>query len=186
MPYILFCVVIGETTPFPVTIGGTQSVGELKGAIKKKAEPELDAFDAHTLILYRIDVDGPNKHEYISKMQEVFQNPSSNAELGPFDKLRDHYQPPGPPDQMVHILVQPPRGELCIGVKLTVLILSQRQQIPRLNLNNRKISPSCIPNSSFVRDKRERIILESTRSRITTSCPKGMDTLVLLTRSWGS
>jgi hypothetical protein len=39
------------------------------------------------------------------------QNPSSNAELDPLDKLSVHYKPPGPPDRMVHILVQPPESE---------------------------------------------------------------------------
>jgi Crinkler effector protein N-terminal domain len=94
MPYILFCIIIGETTPFPVTIGETQSVGELKRAIKKEAEPELDAFAARKLTLYQVHFN-PKEEEYIKKLQEAFRNPSKNKELDPLDELRDVF-PTGP------------------------------------------------------------------------------------------
>jgi Crinkler effector protein N-terminal domain len=110
MPYTILCIITGETTPFSVTIDETQSVGELKDAIKKETEPELNAFDAHTLTLYRIDVNGSN-NESTRELQKISQDPSKNEELDPLDKLRDVFKPTGPTHQMIQILVQPPGGE---------------------------------------------------------------------------
>jgi Crinkler effector protein N-terminal domain len=58
-PSTLFCIVIGRTTAFPVTIGETQSVGELKDAIKKKKAPELIERElmSNKLTLYSTSMD---------------------------------------------------------------------------------------------------------------------------------
>jgi Crinkler effector protein N-terminal domain len=86
MPYTLLCILIGGTTPFPVTINETQSVGELK-AIKKKKEPELDAFAADALTLYKVDIDGSDNEKCIKEVQDIPQ------ELGHLTKAEKLHPP---------------------------------------------------------------------------------------------
>ena len=44
----------------------------------------MDAFAAHVDLKL-------SDEAHINKLQEAFQNPSSNAELDPFDELKDLY-----------------------------------------------------------------------------------------------
>jgi Crinkler effector protein N-terminal domain len=84
MPYTILCILIDGTTPFPVTIDETRSVGELK-AIKKKKEPELDAFAADALTLYKVDIDGSDRATMRSASKKCRTYPRNWA--SPFSPL---------------------------------------------------------------------------------------------------
>ena len=49
--YKLFCIVNGESTPFPVDVDENKTVGDLKKFIKEETEPDLDGVAAHQLTL---------------------------------------------------------------------------------------------------------------------------------------
>ncbi|KAF9170208.1 hypothetical protein BGX20_009267 [Mortierella sp. AD010] len=50
----LFCVLDGDSSPFPVDIPLDVTIGDLKEAIKKKKEPEFDDITANRLLLYHV------------------------------------------------------------------------------------------------------------------------------------
>lgn len=51
----LFCWVLnGSNKPFSVTIGGSETVDDLKKVIKKEKEPELDHLAADRIILWKV------------------------------------------------------------------------------------------------------------------------------------
>jgi len=70
----LYCIVLGEKNPFPVTMDWDRSVGELKDEIKKKKEPEFNHLAADKLTLYKISVDISNVGKYERTMDEVSQS----------------------------------------------------------------------------------------------------------------
>ena len=77
MLHTLSCIVIGETTAFPVDIDETQTVGELKDAIKEKKQVALKAIDANKLTLYRAIVnesDYKQKQTRINELKRLSQN----------------------------------------------------------------------------------------------------------------
>ena len=46
----------GKTTPFPVEIGSTKAIGDLKNTIKAKKTNELSDVDAYMLSLWRVSI----------------------------------------------------------------------------------------------------------------------------------
>jgi Crinkler effector protein N-terminal domain len=121
MVYTLLCIIIGETTLFSVKINETQLVDELKDAIKKKAEPKLDAFAAHELTLYQVEIDASNE-ACIEEVKSKCKNLSQLSMLNPVFELGDCFDSSGPLRRAIHILVEPPRGELCTGAKLDMML----------------------------------------------------------------
>ena len=114
MLYTIWCIIIGNTTPFPVEIDETKSVGVLKDHIKKKAEPRLDAFAAHELTLYKIDVkyDEATHEDVVASIYHQSVMPKQDQKLGfPLRKVSAVFGPTGPGDHKIHILVENPAGE---------------------------------------------------------------------------
>jgi len=107
--YTIWCIVVGETTPFSVEIDETKSVDALKKAIKKEKKPMFKAFAADRLTLYKINVPFEGSGKHLETVQEIYQNLSEQTSLGPWIQLStiEGEFPPG----MLHILVKPPAGE---------------------------------------------------------------------------
>jgi Crinkler effector protein N-terminal domain len=124
MPRTIGCFVIGGITPFSVTIDETQSVDELKGAIKKKKEPELDAFAADRLTLYKVDIDGSDDDKCIEKVQVISQklgDPNEAEKLHSLSRLSKYFRELSPTEGRIQILVQLPRGGAVAEILLRVI-----------------------------------------------------------------
>ena len=135
MPYTLYCAIIGrnDNDIFPIHINETQTVGELKHEIKKKAET---TGSAHNLKLYKVDInisddDDDDDDEtfnvstnYKQVMEKISQNTTYTQEIqdlstkpkqvltNPLRKLSAIFRK-SPPcvDETIHILVELPPGE---------------------------------------------------------------------------
>ena len=103
--YKINCIIPNGRPEFPVKIGKNESVGELKDAIKQKMAPNLNAFDAPTLNLYRIDVDASDEKKAIEEVKTLALANRLNTSW----KLSRVF-PSVPPDGEIHILVKLPEG----------------------------------------------------------------------------
>ena len=112
MPNPLFCAIISEDTLLPIKFNGTQTVAELKDVIKAKAAQTLASVDAHTLTLYKVNIDISNKETSSGVKKQISQSSIEvdRQELDPEDDLSEYW---GESDlskkKTIHILV--PRGE---------------------------------------------------------------------------
>jgi len=107
----LTCLVLGEITPFQVTISETQPVDKLKDEIKRRRET-LNDIDAVTLRLYKIKIDISDSNKFESMTHDVLQpdyvfNPKT--ELSPTWKISKCF--PQYAEDDIHILVETPRSE---------------------------------------------------------------------------
>jgi Crinkler effector protein N-terminal domain len=114
----LWCIVIGETTQFPVTINETQYVGELKEAIKKKKEHTLGAFDADALNLYKVNIKVPDDDDDDEKLIKAVEDAWADrkeatrpAKLKPARMLSMYSWESDHTKETIHIIIQPPGGE---------------------------------------------------------------------------
>jgi len=143
----IWCIVVGETTPFSVTIDETRSVDALKGRIKKKKEPMLDAFAADQLTLYKInEVKFERSSKHLEAVQEISQNLSKQTSLDPWIQLstiEDGF-PPG----TLHILVQPPASE---SIDPRVWCVTEASPI---SSRHRSHDDACFANSIYSEDER--------------------------------
>jgi len=110
MLYTIWCILVGETTPFSVKIDQTASVYKLQDHIKKREELTLDASE---LTLYKIDVDATDKNTYIPIVQDISQdlsniNTDKATELDVVQELSDVFGMTHPSKERIHILVVPP------------------------------------------------------------------------------
>ena len=111
--YKIWCIIVGEMTPFPVKIDQTESVGDLKKCIKQEKEKMLAAYDPDQLTLYKILVK-TTKTTYTTIVQDISQDLSDRqkaTKLDPMDELSEVFGAMGPPKERVHILVERPAGE---------------------------------------------------------------------------
>src|SRR5258706_4934014 len=106
--YTIFCLLKGETVPFPVEIDETKSVGVLKDHIKE----EMSAVDveARKLELYHVNIKFDESHEerHIAQANEVLQG-STRQPLRLWLTLSKIAE--GFPEGELHILIQLPPGE---------------------------------------------------------------------------
>lgn len=52
----LFCLVDGESTPFPVKIESTETIGGLKDAVKTALSPQFDDVTAKDVTLWSVSI----------------------------------------------------------------------------------------------------------------------------------
>ncbi|KAG0195067.1 hypothetical protein BGX28_002366, partial [Mortierella sp. GBA30] len=102
----LFCLVDGESTPFPVEIESTKTIGQLKDAIKAKKAPRFDDVAADELTLWRVTLPlvplKDRKPIILSKVE-------SATELDPGNDISDEFEEKLP-KKTIHLIVQrPPR-----------------------------------------------------------------------------
>ena len=98
--YRIWCTIAGTDSLFSIKISRKKTVDELKNAIKEKLSNRFANIPAHYMGLYRIDVPFPLPDGLVAD---------------PLKKLRATTElvkiyPDGPPEETVHILVQPPDG----------------------------------------------------------------------------
>ncbi|KAI8344978.1 hypothetical protein B0O80DRAFT_534669, partial [Mortierella sp. GBAus27b] len=99
----LFCILEGESTPFPVTIDSDKTVGDLKDAIKTKKSNYLASIDADQLTLWKVSIQINDNDE----TPILLDNVSDKKKLGPSADLSDVFEEK-PPKKRIHILVQRP------------------------------------------------------------------------------
>ena len=139
---IIWCLLVGDDSIFPVEINGTQTVAHLKEAIKAKIQ-SLALFPAHHLNLYLVNTTGSDEQACIEEANRRAQNLTtlqkldssallSNVfvrsgravdlsilrKLNPFAALLDFVVPQGPPGPLIHILVQSPKvvSSICVCI----------------------------------------------------------------------
>jgi len=113
MSYKIFCILPGGRPAFPVNIKQTETVGDLKKAIRGEADNELDGIDAHALSLYHINVGALDMQKAIVEVEDIFQglSTSENRWLNPITTLESIFGASGPPRDKISILVLVPGGE---------------------------------------------------------------------------
>lgn len=77
--YKIFCIIPDGSDAFPVKISKNEdvTVEDLKDKIKNKLPIMLNAFDAHALTLYKINVDGSDMEKAKVTVKALAQNPST-------------------------------------------------------------------------------------------------------------
>ncbi|KAF9322726.1 hypothetical protein BG006_002104, partial [Podila minutissima] len=116
MQLSLFCLVDGESTPFPVEIESTKTIGDLKKAIKDDNAIAFADVDAKMLTLWRVSIPVLPKKE---RKNISLVNVPSKEELDETDDVSDVFKET-PPKKTIHIIVQRPsqsRSGLSVVVK---------------------------------------------------------------------
>ncbi|KAF9900515.1 hypothetical protein EC991_007219 [Linnemannia zychae] len=106
----LFCLVDGESTPFPVKIESTETIGSLKDEIKLKNAPEFDDIAADKLTLWRVSIPVPEDDD--NQPPILLNNivTKDKKKLGPATRLSKVF-PAELPEETIHFIVQrPPQG----------------------------------------------------------------------------
>jgi hypothetical protein len=107
----IWCILHGEVNSLSVPFVGTQTVDQLKEAIKTAKRPRLDHIAANELNLYKINIaelDGKRRDE---RIEEELKKDDFHP-LHETEELSETYGQGLPHGNgMVHILVMPPRGE---------------------------------------------------------------------------
>jgi len=112
MAYTLFCIVRGDTNLFSVKVDETQTVDELKKAIKSENSHKFENVDAYELTLHQIEInlDLSNEDEYDRILDEVSQ---PGYVFTAKRKLRDAWEISQyfkqDPERGIHILVELPQ-----------------------------------------------------------------------------
>jgi len=102
--YTIICIVVGEEDPFLVDIQRDALVGHLQDKIKEK-QTRFASVDANDLTLFRVDVSVADRSKIQEKIYEKIEAlPSPMEGMSPVCK----YYSSSPPEEMIHILVQPP------------------------------------------------------------------------------
>jgi len=96
----LFCLVEGESTPFSVKIESSESVSDLKDAIKLKKTQRFHDVTADELTLWRVSHPVPPLHD---RKPIVFNEIDSATELDPTDDLADVFEAQ-PPKKRIHVI----------------------------------------------------------------------------------
>ena len=81
----------------------TKTVANLKSAISKEAQPELDEYAAHTLILHliRIDFDDSEDEDHLQGARDAYQRLSEQKFLRPLVKLSTVFATEPPSDECI-------------------------------------------------------------------------------------
>ncbi|KAF9415354.1 hypothetical protein BGZ94_000118 [Podila epigama] len=108
-PLTLFCLVDGESTPFPVEIESTKTIGDLKDAIKDKKAPRFDDVAADELTLWRVSIPDADDDENDEESPVLLDSiPSKDKKkLKATHDLSDVFKET-PPKKTIHIIVQRP------------------------------------------------------------------------------
>ena len=111
MVYTLWCLVLGDKTTFSVKVDGTQTVDELKEAIKNQALHKFENVDAYELTLYRVEGDQScTWQERIDEFERLSQNLNEGTKLGDVEQqLSEIFGESPPKGKKYYILVVPPQ-----------------------------------------------------------------------------
>ncbi|CAG8766953.1 2044_t:CDS:1, partial [Ambispora leptoticha] len=100
---VLGCIILGGKNAFPVDFDTGKTIGHLKKAIKEQAELKIPAYK---LKLWKVNVPQSRKHEIYEgiDVKVKFQGIELDDDLSRIEK----YFPQGPPEEHIHIIVEPP------------------------------------------------------------------------------
>ncbi|KAG9071583.1 hypothetical protein KI688_005796 [Linnemannia hyalina] len=104
--HTLFCLVEGEATSnaFPVEIGSTKTIGDLKELIKTEKTNVFSDVDADQLTLWRVSIPITDEDDEVLIVLNSFDE---KKKLGPANRLSKVF-PEDPPEETIHIIVQHP------------------------------------------------------------------------------
>jgi hypothetical protein len=102
MTLTLFCIVDCESTPFPVEIESTKTIGDLKKSIKIEKTNDFNDIDADKLTLWRVSIPVLPKKD---RKQISLADVSSKEELDETDDISDAFDE-SPPKKTIHVIVQ--------------------------------------------------------------------------------
>lgn len=114
MLYNLDCFIPGDKNFLSIKIDKIEIVDRLKDAIKHKKEPELDAFAADALTLYRgaIDRSYHDKKARMNELRRLSEHLNECTELDdPLQELSEIFSESLPTGKIYVILVRIPEGE---------------------------------------------------------------------------
>ena len=113
MVYTLFCIVLGQKTTFSVKVDETQTVDELKKAIKNEKPHKFKDVDADELTLHQIKIFIPEDDDEYDNMMNRISQPGyvfdSKRTLIPTSKISKYFGQ-GPAGD-IHILVELPESK---------------------------------------------------------------------------
>ncbi|KAF9090292.1 hypothetical protein BGX27_002295, partial [Mortierella sp. AM989] len=105
----LFCILDGDSSPFPVAITPDATVGELKDAIKKKKEPEFDDIAADRLILFHVSISSaPKRQIALNNLTADEESKKKAKELEDSTSEISDVFGAAPPKKTIHVIVQRP------------------------------------------------------------------------------
>ena len=108
----LFCLINGDSPAehtFPVKILNTETVGDLKIAIKAINSIAFANIDAATLTLWKVNI--PYEDEDRFKHLDFEDNKSDSIERLIALKMLEKYFPEDPAGEHIHIIVKRPHGK---------------------------------------------------------------------------
>ncbi|KAF9577962.1 hypothetical protein BGW38_006509 [Lunasporangiospora selenospora] len=119
----LFCIVEGESTPFPVKIESTETVGELKKIIKTEKTPEFDDIAADKLTLWSVSIpdDDDDDDDDVPMVLDKVNNKDKKklrATRGVLEVFLDK-----PPKNTIHVIVQRPQVHAPVPARPSTLQL---------------------------------------------------------------
>lgn len=108
--HTLWCIIAGTWDFLPIEIDMNKSVGALKKAIKEVATHEFRDFDAHTLILHKMDVrlDGGQPVKEVQAICEDLNKPQAVKPLDGWKPLSKVFEEPTPSEPTLQILIKKP------------------------------------------------------------------------------
>lgn len=111
--YKINCIIPDGGAAFSVKVSKNKdtSVDDLKKRIKSEKSPELNAFAADRLTLYKINVDGSDMDKAKEEVKALAQNPSTLNELNPLLPLSEVFPSPSSASMRIGILVEVPESE---------------------------------------------------------------------------
>ncbi|KAG9062127.1 hypothetical protein KI688_006459 [Linnemannia hyalina] len=102
----LFCLVDGESTPFPIEIESTKTIGDLKDLVKAALSPQFDDITAKDLTIWSVSI--PVSDDDDDEIPIVLDNVNSkDNKLRAMRGLLEVF-PDKPPKNTIHIIVQRP------------------------------------------------------------------------------
>ena len=113
MVYTLFCIVLGKKSTFSVKVDETQTVDELREAIKNKKPIDFKDVDADHLTLHKIKIVIPDDKDKYKAIKDEVTRPGyvfdPKIELYPMFKISEYFKQD--PERGIHILVELPQSK---------------------------------------------------------------------------
>ncbi|KAF9081546.1 hypothetical protein BGX27_004860 [Mortierella sp. AM989] len=103
----LFCILDGDSTAFSVNIEASDTVGDLKDAIKKKQAPVLDDIRASDLALWHVAIpSAPKRQITLGSLTDEEKATKKPEELEDSTSEISEVFGSAPPKKTIHVIVQ--------------------------------------------------------------------------------
>ena len=110
MKYTLWCLVLGEESIFSVKVDETQSMDELKKAIRNEKPRTLKDVSAHELTLYKLASDVDENQSEVEDIKHGLFDLKKKQPLHPMDELTSIFSDTAN-IELTHILVVRPQSK---------------------------------------------------------------------------